>query len=98
MRGGFTGRMGGTRSAHCVITGIVKLDKLGRRLCEYPYCKNYAENKGIRNGEQRYRPWCEKHRYVKIRAKRYAVKSAAKPAAKPKRKAHIRSGTARRGR
>jgi hypothetical protein len=47
-------------------------------LCEYPYCKNYAESKGVRRGERRYRPWCERHRYVKIRAKRYA--------AKPKRK------------
>jgi hypothetical protein len=60
----------------------VKLDKQGRRLCEYPYCRNFAENKGIRNGDRRYRPWCEKHRYVKIRAKQYAGKSGAKPAVK----------------
>jgi len=59
----------------------VKLDKDGRRLCEYPYCRNYAESKGIRNGVRRYRPWCEKHRYVKVAAKR------SKPSGKPKPKA-----------
>ncbi len=62
----------------------MKLDDEGRRLCEYPYCKNYAESKGVRNGERRYRPWCEKHRFVKTPGKAQAapVKAAAK--VKPK--------------
>jgi hypothetical protein len=67
----------------------VKQDKDGRRLCEYPYCKNYAESKGMRRGERRYRPWCEKHRFVKVRAKRYGESTA--PANKPKTKTKIQA-------
>jgi hypothetical protein len=68
----------------------VKLDDDGRRVCEYPYCKNYAESKGVRNGERRYRPWCEKHRFVKTPTKgrsapaKAAAKAKPKPAAKAK--------------
>lgn len=64
----------------------MKIDPGGRRLCEYPYCKNYAESKGVRRGERRYRPWCEKHRFVKVRAKKYAGKSTppVPPKGKPK--------------
>ena len=68
----------------------MKIDPGGRRLCEYPYCKNYAESKGIRRGERRYRPFCEKHRYVKIRAKKYAAQPALKPEPKSKLKPRLK--------
>lgn len=87
----------------------MKQDKEGRRLCEYPYCRNYAESKGVRNGERRYRPWCERHRFVKnetkpapkVKSKSTApkvkgkVKTKAKPAVKSKVKAKAK-GRARR--
>jgi hypothetical protein len=66
----------------------MKEDQEGRRLCEYPYCRNYAESKGTRNGERRYRPWCEKHRHLKVPVKRHGASSKipSKPTPKPKAK------------
>jgi len=74
----------------------VKLDKEGRRLCEYPYCKNYAESKGVRNGERRYRPWCERHRYEKARAKSQPLKPKLKAVAKARPKAQPKARVKRR--
>lgn len=76
-----------------VITEAMKEDQDGRRLCEYPYCRNYAESKGTRNGERRYRPWCEKHRYLKVRVKRHAAspKVPSKPTPKPKPQAKAKA-------
>ena len=87
--------MGEAGGGSYAITGTVKQDKEGRRLCEYPYCKNYAESKGVRNGERRYRPWCEKHRFVKVRPKS-GVKprpgSKAKAKTQPAAKASVKRG------